>query len=134
MRCLFKKEEEGFNPLKNCATIAFACNLKHQRTPLVIESMNGWRGANVNQSHIALEWLCYEDSNLGRNRIRHVRNGGEQKVITPAERLFVDGYDAQTKKVYEFHGCFFHWCLKCFPRDRHKKHNCNADRTISEVY
>ena len=82
MRCLFKKEEEGFNPLKNCATIAFACNLKHQRTPLVIEPMNGWRGANVNQSHIALEWLCYEDSNLGRNRIRHVRNGGEQKVIT----------------------------------------------------
>ena len=52
---------------------------------IAIERMNGWQGANVNQSHIALEWLYCEDSKLGGNRIRHVRNGGEQKVMTPTE-------------------------------------------------
>lgn len=40
----------------------------------------------------------------------------------------------KNKTVYEFHGCFFHGCPKCLPRQRHKKHNCHAHRTISEVY
>ena len=75
------QEEVGFNPLGNCATIASACNLFYRRellpeNTIAIEPMNGWRGACVNQSHIALEWLSYEDSKLGGNRIRHVRNGG----------------------------------------------------------
>ena len=135
----FIQKEAGFNPMEKCATIASACNLFWRRKlvpeeTIAIEPMNGWRGANVNQSNIALEWLCYEDSKLGGNGIRHVRNGGEQKVMTPAESLFVDGYDAETKTVYEFHGCFFHGCPKCFPGQRHKKHNCHADRTVSEVY
>ena len=55
-------------------------------------------------------------------------------MITPAESLFVGGYGTQTKTVYEFNGCFFHGCPKCFPRQRHKKHNCHSDRTISKVY
>ena len=133
------QEEAGLNLFKNCAAIASDCNLFYRQdllpeNTIAIEPMNGWCGANLDQSHIALEWLCYEDSNLGGNKIRHVSNGGEQKVITPAESLFVDGYNAQTKRVYEFHGCFFHGCRKCFPRQRHTKHNCHADRTISKVY
>lgn len=75
--------------------------------------MNGWRGANANQSKAALEWLCYEDFKLGGNKLRNVRNGGEQKVLTPGEAMFVDGYDEASKTVYEFHGCFYHGCVKC---------------------
>lgn len=61
------QEETGFNPMEKCATIASACNLSWRRElvpeeTIAIEPMNGWRGANVNQSNIALEWLCYEDS------------------------------------------------------------------------
>ena len=100
---------------------------------IAIEPLNGSRGANVNQSKATLEWLCYEDFKLGENRPRHVRNGGEQKVITPGKAMFVDGYDAETKTVYQFHGCFFHGCPKCFPNSRQRKHNCHPDRTISEV-
>ena len=52
------QEEAGLNPLKNCATIASACNLFYRRdllpeNTIAIEPMNGWRGANVNQRHIA---------------------------------------------------------------------------------
>ena len=80
------KEEAGFNPIEKCATIASASNLFWRRGLLpedmiAIEPLNGWRGANVNQSTAALEWLCYEDIKLGGNKLRHVRNGGEQKVI-----------------------------------------------------
>ena len=48
--------------------------------------------------------------------------------------MFVDGYDETTKTVYEFHGCFYHGCAKCFPIHRYRKHNCHPDRTISEIF
>lgn len=93
-----QKFQEEAGRLEKCATIASACNLfwRRELVPqkmIAIEPMNGWLGANMNKSHIALEWLCYEDSKLGGNRIRHVRNVREQKET---ESLFVDGYD--TKK------------------------------------
>ena len=133
------KEEAGFNPMEKCATIASACNLFWRqelisKDTIAIESLNGWGGNQVNQSKVALEWLCFEDWKLGSNRVRHVGNGGEQKVLTPAEAMFVDGFDETTKTVYEFHGCFYHGCIKCFPNNRHRKHNCHPDRTILEIY
>ena len=81
------KEEAGFNPIEKCATIASACNLFWRRDlipedTIAIEPLNGWCGANVNQSTAALEWLRFEDFKLGGNELRHVRNGEEQKMIT----------------------------------------------------
>ena len=119
------KDEAGFNPIEKRATVTSACNLFWRRhlipeDTIAIAPLNSWRGANVNQSKAALEWLSYEDFKLGENRLRHVRNGGEQKVITPGKAMFGDGYDAETKTVYEFHGCFFHGCPKCFPNHRQR--------------
>lgn len=133
------KDEAGFNPMEKCATIASVCNFVWRRDlipedTIAIEPLNGWRGNQVNQSKVALKWFCYEDFKLGRNTVHHVRNVGEQKVLTPAEAMFVDGYDEATKTVYEFQGCFYHGCVKCFPNNRQRKHNCHPDRTISEVY
>ena len=133
------KEEAGFNPIEKCATIATVWNLFWRRDLfpddiIAIEPLNGWRGANVNQSKAALEWLFFEDFKLGGNRLRYVHNGAEQKVIAQGEAMFVDGYDDATKTVYEFHGCFYHGCAKCFPNHRYRKHNCHPDRTISEIF
>ena len=129
------QEEAGFNPVEKCVTIASACNLFWRRElvpedTVAIEPLNGWHGNQVNQSKVALEWLCYEDFKLGENRLHHVRNGSEQKVITPGEVVFVDGYDAATKTVYQFHGSFFHGCPTCFPIHRQRKHYSHRDRTI----
>ena len=133
------KDEAGFNPMEKCSTIASACNLFWRRDlipedTIAIEPLNGWRGNQVNQSKVALEWLCFKGWKVGGNRLRHARNGGEQKLLTPAEAMFVDGYDEATKTVYEFHGCFYHGYVKCFPNNRHRKHNYHPNRTISEVY
>jgi hypothetical protein len=51
----------------------------------------------------ALKWLKYASERYQIN-ILHSRNGGE-KQIGPYK---VDGY--------EFHGCFWHGCQKCFSR------------------
>ena len=53
------QDETGFNPLEKCATIASAYNIFWRRellpeNTIVIGPMNVWRGANVNQSVVAL--------------------------------------------------------------------------------
>ena len=133
------KEEAGFNPMEKCATIASACNLFWRRElvpkdTIAIEPTGGWRGAQMNQSVVALEWLCFEDYKLGHNKIKHVRSGGEQSIPVEGKILKVDGYNPGTNTVYEFHGCFFHACTHCFPNQRYRRHNCHPDRSIAEVY
>lgn len=48
--------------------------------------------------------------------------------------MFVDGYDAKTKTVYEFQGCEFHGCKKWKPNGRHVKTFHHPDRTVEEMY
>ena len=133
----------GFNPFEKCVTIASVCNLywrKHHVKPdqIAVEAPQGWRGARVNQSQVALEWMYWEESKIEKegasaDRIKHVRNRGEQTVLTPATAYSVDGFDAETNTVYEFHGCLFHGCPKCHP-NRDDKHYCFPDRTLEELY
>lgn len=67
---------------------------------------------------------------------QHVRNSLDGKVRLPAGALSfnMDGYHVETKTVYEYNGCFYHRCKKCFPRQRQKPRNCHPDHTIEEVY
>ncbi|CAH3027090.1 unnamed protein product, partial [Porites evermanni] len=62
------------------------------------------------------------------------QRGHRLQYFTAIKIYTVDGYDAETKTVYEYHGCFFHGCKKCFPIQRQKTHNCHPDRTIEETY
>ena len=133
-----------FNPFAKCVTIASACNLywrKHclQENTIAVEPLKGWRGANVNQSVKALQWLYFKEQGLAKpdaspDRIRHVRNGSEQSVTCVEGRYFVDGYDPQSNTVYEFHGCFWHGCPRCHPGNRHARHAANPDRTMEELW
>lgn len=93
----FKDDEAGFNPMEKCATIASACNLLWRRNliredTIAIEHLNGWCGNQVNQSKVALGWLCFKGWKLGGNRLRHVRNGGEQKVLTRQSMNFMGAF------------------------------------------
>ena len=127
----FAKELEQhakFNPLERCMTIASACNLYWRMhhlppDPTAVEPVHGWRGAQVNQLLKALQWLYYQEHRLANEDsneelIKHVRNGGEQTVLTPSEHFFVDGYIPSPRTVYEFHGCLFHGCTSCYPNNR----------------
>ena len=137
------QSQAGFNPMAESFTIASACNLywrkKHlKENTIAVEPLQGWRGPNVNHSLKALQWLYYQEYLLRKNgasadRIRHVRNGGEQSIHTSNKRYFVDGYDPITKTCYEFNGCLFHGCPTCYP-NRDIKHYVTPDRTVEELY
>ena len=142
----FKQKAES-DPLEKCVTIASACN-RFWRKKLVpknkiaSEPPRGWHGSRSNQSIKALKWLAWQEHQLRQqypatgDRIRTVRNGGEMRVL---DRYLVDGFDpcdpiTQRPTMYEFHGCLWHGCTKCFPRHRDRYAICHTDRPLQEVY
>ena len=135
--------EAGFNAMVECFTIASACNLYWRKNHLpantiAVEPLRGWRGANVNHSLKCLQWLYFMEAQIPKqgascDRIKHVRNGGEQQVRTSTNVYFVDGFDSYAGTVYEFHGCIYHGCTNCYP-NRDIKHYAAPDRTVEELY
>ena len=66
-----------------------------------------------------------------RHYIQHVGNASEYHV--PGTTFPVDGFCQETNTVYEFHGCFWHGCPKCFPvRNEHHLRLCN--RTMDDAH
>ncbi len=54
-------------------------------------------------------------------------NGGEKQIIG----YKVDGYCEETNIVYQFHGCFWHRCPKCFQPDTINNKN---QKTMKDLY
>ena len=61
-----------------------------------------------------------------KKKIKHAGNVGEQTILG---RL-VDGLDDEGT-VYQFHGCFWHSCPRCFP-NREAEHPVKTDVTHRE--
>ena len=139
-------QEARFNPFEKCTTIAAACNLYWRRSiqedtdaaKIAVRPLRGWHGATINQSNAALQWLAYEESLLplggDGDQIKHARNGGEKKVWTSKGQEFVDGWCKNGKIAFEFLGCLWHGCLRCYPKRRNAPHAVMPDRTFNEVY
>ena len=142
--CAEFEEHAGFNPFAQFVTIASACNLywrKHQlpHYTIAVKPLQGRCRAQVNQSLKALQWLYYYEFRMPKqgaaaDRIKHVRNGSEQTVVTSTDSYFVDRYDPTTRTVYAFHGSLWHGCKRCYKQDRQTKHNVHPDRTLDELY
>ena len=135
--CLtFKRDFQAlahFNPFDQ-KTIAWACNrdLRMNRMAeetIASEPLQGWR-PSTNHSQAAMEWLKWQESQLGRP-LQHARNQGEFRI--PGTHYTVDGYDNTTHTVYEFHGCYWHGCPRCHPQ-RQETHARLLDRTMEDAY
>ena len=62
-----------------------------------------------------LRWL-EQEAKRWKIRIHHAMSGhGGERWI---ERAPVDGYNPETKTVFQYHGCYWHGCRKCYPNDR----------------
>lgn len=70
---------------------------------IAVISANGYQ-ANRKTSIEATEWL--EWKKIQYPNLRHGRNGKEVKI----GRYFVDGYDDESKTVFEYNGDVFHGC------------------------
>ena len=111
-RNLFMTYTDGIEPFLKSITIASACNQVYrtmflQEKQVAIIPTHGYYTGR--QSVIAFCWMNYL-SQQNSLQITHARNGGEVKV----EGWMIDGVD-EHKTLYEFHGCFWHGCSKCFP-------------------
>ncbi|XP_052122756.1 uncharacterized protein LOC127749285 [Frankliniella occidentalis] len=119
-RTLFM-ETAHFDPLKHCTTLSSACMCNFRKNHLGnsligIVPWGGYRGRDK-ASHEALCWLDYEMHKLGK-KIMTAENGREKFVL----KYKVDGYveidlpnGRVEKRVYQYHGCYFHLCKKCIP-------------------
>ena len=69
---------------------------------------------------MAIQWLTRESDRAGCT-IRHQGNGREKRI----GKLPVDGWCAETRTAYQFHGCFWHGCPKCHtdPEETNPKNN-----------
>ena len=141
------KQEADFNPFQKCSTIASTCNLYWRRSieegsdaaKIAVRPLRGWHGAQVNQSHAALQWLAYRESLLPKegasaDRIRQAKNGGEKKLRTEKGKEYVDGWDAMENTAYEFMGCLWHGCPTCYLSKRDVTRSIMPDRTPNEAY
>lgn len=113
-------------PFSEACTIASACNLLYRKNYLKPNTIGiippgGYRLADK-QSDKALKWLLFQEIKNGGIKIQNSRRGREVRLDIG---FLVDGYyeDSETgeKIVYQFYGCWFHGCEKCFPNNRDKE-------------
>lgn len=122
-------EKTFVDPFMTSLTIASTCNKVYRKLFMKFNTIGvvPYKGYHRNdrQSTIALKWLKWVSHQNGIH-IMHARNGKEVS-IGPYK---VDGFVDNT--IYEFNGCYFHGCTKCF-KMRDKK-VAGSDFTAEEAY
>lgn len=69
-----------------------------------------------------------KEEEKGGVRIEHAGRGKEIKILG----CRVDGFDGEN--IYEFHGCYWHRCQKCFPYNRDAPLNIlQYERTVKKI-
>ena len=87
---------------------------------------NGFRPQQAQPyGQMAVQWLTWESVRPERS-IRHQVNGREKRI----GKLPVDGWCAKTHTAYQFHGCYFHGCPKCY--DENEMNSVNG-KTMAEL-
>ena len=74
---------------------------------------------------MAVQWLTWESDRTGCT-IRHQANGREKRI----GKLPVDGWCAETRTAYQFHGCFWHGCPKCYDQNETNPKNNKTMATL----
>ena len=70
-------------------------------------------------SEVSIKWMKWI-SETWDIYIQNALNGGEHKIPDIGK---VDGYCETTNTVYEFQGCFWHGCPKCYTKDTINPYN-----------
>ena len=105
--------DEGVDPFRVAITLVSMCNYIYRRNYMSPDTIavipeNGYN-PQQNTSKKALQWLQYI-SKKEKINIQTNANGGEKRVA----RFQLDGYCEQKKTIYEFYGCYWHGCNKCY--------------------
>jgi hypothetical protein len=104
--------DTGIDPFRVSTTLASLVHFIYRRNfmkkdKIAVIPANGYSKQNYSQK--SLSWLKFI-SERDHIFINHARNGGEYKI----GKYFLDGYCKDTNTGYEFHGCFYHGCPRCY--------------------
>ena len=106
--------DEGIDPLQTSLTLAAYCNVLFRRNHMQPESIIfiPETGFNPKQTtSIACKQFINYQQSLQQQRIQFAGNElGEKKW----GRYYFDGFCEETKSIYEFHGCLWHGCPRCY--------------------
>ena len=80
----------------------------------------------TNFSKISISWLEYMSRTLNIH-IQHIGNS-EKEYFCQKTKRSLDGFGG--KCVFQFHGCYFHGCPKCYPNP----HAIHPQKKIPLVY
>jgi hypothetical protein len=73
--------------------------------------------AKKSYSAESIEWLTYMSDKLNID-IQHAENKGEYVYFCDNKSYYkFDGYCKEKNIVFEYHGCMWHGCNKCFNKD-----------------
>ncbi len=90
------------------------------------------RGKDV-FSKISIQWLEYVQ-HVENVKIDHALNGGEKLIIVQGKKYKVDGFCHESNTVYEYHGCIYHGCTRCFPDTRNATKHPYTGQSMNELY
>ena len=116
-------DSDDIDPFLEATTLAQACNKAWRKNSMPEASLGVISDAGYlnkcRYSMKAIRWIQLVALETGTS-IRHALNGGEVQIGS----YIVDGYDEENKIIYEFLGCLYHGCSKCY-RDRSKRNPFN---------
>lgn len=123
-------DDLGVDPFQTCLTIASACHLVYRRNfmrrqVIALIPDFGYQKSEPS-SYKAFTWLKYL-SIKANIYIQHAKNGQEKKI----GNFKLDGWDELNKCAYEFHGCLYHGCPKCYNPD---SYNAVLNETMRTTY
>ena len=124
------RDPSGIDPFRRAITLPSLCHVIYRNMHLIPETIalvpeNGFNSNQVT-SKKALCWLRFI-SHKQKRSIHHAQNFGEIQF----ENYRGDGYDPISNTVYEFHGCYYHGCLKC---NSPKKLNIIKQMSFEAIY
>ena len=74
-------------------------------------------------------WLEYVSRQSGTHIHHHRCGHGGERLVGGAT---VDGYHPETKTVFQYHGCHWHGCIKCFPNPEQRTEVIHVDQNGNE--
>ena len=117
--CRKFQQVNGVNPLRHAITIASICNKVYRAQHMPPMSIPYVKESGYfpqqNHSYKAVEWLVWISQQYP-GKLQHVQNGGEYRP-RDAGTGPVDGYHEPSRTCFEFYGCYWHGCSKCYRDD-----------------
>ena len=121
--------DSGVDPFAQCITLPSVCHYVYRRNFMNSKSIGlipplGY--SNESTSYKSIIWLKFIATSE-KIFIQHSRNGKEKKFL----EYRVDGWCENTSTVYEFNGCIFHGCPRCFSSETY---NPLKNELMTETY